>query len=212
MAEKWIDLSISLHPDMTVWPGDASFEFLPDRRIAAGSSCNTSQIRQSTHTGTHVDAPWHFEESGRHLDEVDTDLFFGEALLIDLPDVERITASDLPVSPLPPRVLFKTKNSVLPVDAPFIKDFVAVELDAAKRLVADGVKLVGVDYLSVAPFKQPDATTHHCLLENNVFVVEGLRLGALQNGMYEFIVLPLPIIGADGAPCRAFARSKEKVE
>jgi len=76
--------------------------------------------------------------------------------------------------------------------------------DAAQRLVEDGVRLVGVDYLSVAPFKEPGGVTHHRLLENEVLVVEGLRLGACTAGTYPFVVLPLPLAGADGAPCRAF--------
>jgi arylformamidase len=200
----WHDVSIPMRPGMTVWPGDPPFEFTPDARIAQGASCNTSRLALSTHTGTHCDAPWHFEEEGIRLDGVDTQLFFGDALLIDAPDVDLIRAEHLGEQRLPPRVLFKTKNSAYPVNGPFNTAFAALDACAAQRLVDEGVRLVGVDYLSVAPHHQPGHSTHHILLKNDVFVVEGLCLAGFDAGTYAFVVLPLPIVGADGAPCRAF--------
>lgn len=203
---QWIDVTIPLHTGTTVWPGDPDFETAPLQRIAAGDGCNTSLLRCCTHTGTHVDAPWHFEEDGKKLHEVDVNVFFGEALLIDLPDVDRIQAGHLGRGPLPPRILFKTRNSDYPADAAFRNDYVALGEDAAQSLVDNGVRLVGVDYLSVAPFEQPGQPTHHILLRNNVLVVEGLRLGGLSAGYCEFIVLPMALRDMDGAPCRAFVR------
>ncbi len=210
MTTEWRDVSMPLRAGMTVWPGDPPFEMLPDSRIAAGATCNTSLLRLATHTGTHVDAPWHFEETGKKLHEVDPAVYFGKALLIDLPDVPLIRAGDLPSERLPSRVLFQTGNSNIPIDAPFTKDYAALDDGAAARLVADGVRLVGVDYLSVAPFKQPGQPTHHLLLRNDVLVVEGLRLGGLAPGLYEFVVLPLPVFDGDGAPCRAFVRKSRR--
>ncbi len=201
---KWVDATIPLQAGMTVWPGDAPFEMGPQRRIARGDSCNVSIVTMNTHTGTHVDAPWHFEDDGKRLNEVDPALFFGQALLIDVPNAQRIHAADLGREPLPQRILIKTRNALWSVDEPFHEDYVAIEADAASRMVDEGVKLVGVDYLSVAPFKQAAQETHHILLSNGVFIVEGLRLGPFEAGIYEFVVLPLHIHGADGAPCRAF--------
>lgn len=209
MGVHWVDVSIPLHEGTVVWPGDPPVEFRPLQRIAAGAHCNTSLVQLATHTGTHVDAPWHFEDGGKRLDEVDPALFFGDALLLDMKDINRITAAHLPAEPLPRRVLFKTRNSDYPADAPFKKDFVALETDAAQRLVDEGVRLVGVDYLSVAPFRQPGGTTHHCLLRSNVLVVEGLRLQGFTTGVYPFVMLPLALAGADGAPCRAFVGCEE---
>ena len=206
MSANFHDVSIPMHEGMTVWPGDPPFRMEPEGRMAQGATCNTSRLSFSTHTGTHCDAPWHFEDDGKRLHEVDSSIFFGPARLIYLPEVDIIRAADLGREKLPPRVLFKTRNSEYPADAPFNTGFVALAEDAAQRIVDDGVRLVGVDYLSVAPHKQPGQVTHHILLRNEVFVVEGLRLKGFAAGTYKFIVLSLPIVGADGAPCRAFLR------
>ena len=203
MSIRWHDVSIPLRPGMTVWPGDPPVSFDALNRIKEGANCNTSLLTLATHTGTHCDAPWHFEDHGKRLDEVDTSLFFGDALVVELPDVDLVKAEHLRDDAYPPRVLFKTRNAQYPAGAPFRNDFVALDESAAQRLVDDGVRLVGVDYLSVAP-KGQSGPTHHVLLQNDVFVVEGLRLEAIPGGMHPFVVLPLSLEDADGAPCRAF--------
>jgi arylformamidase len=206
---RWVDVTIPMKASMTVWPGDPAFSIEPAGRISDGAGCNTSVISMSTHTGTHCDAPWHFEPEGLKLHEVDTQVFFGDAQVIEVPDVEIIRAENLPKDPLLPRVLFKTKNSEHPYDAPFLKSYVALAPDAAQRCVDEGVKLVGIDYLSVAPFKQSGQPTHHILLQANVFVVEGLLLQGISPGVYPFVVLPMYVVDADGAPCRAFIGVEE---
>ena len=210
MAIRWHDVTIPMYAGMTVWPGDPPFEFSALKRMAQGDSSNTSRVAFCTHTGTHVDAPWHFEETAERVDEMDASLFFGEALLVEVADANVVTDADLGEGPLPPRLLIRTRNSRFPVDAPFQEAYVALDGDAAQRLVDEGVRLVGVDYLSVAPFKQEGQVTHRTLLSNRVLVVEGLRLNDFPAGVYQFTVLPLPIIGADGAPCRAFIGQEEK--
>lgn len=200
---RWIDVSISLRPGMVVWPGDDPFEFHPSSRIAAGDSSNTSRVVTPTHAGTHCDAPWHFEDDGKRLHEVDPQVFFGPAEVLFLPEVSVITAADLPDQRLAPRVLFKTRNSDYAENLPFNTAYVGIDLSAAERLVHDGVRLVGIDYHSIAPYKQ-SAPTHHALLRNDVLVIEGLRLRAVPAGVHEFVVLPMPLHNADGAPCRAF--------
>lgn len=203
MNVRWHDVSIPIHDGTTVWPGDDPVRLVGSSRIAEGASCNTSTITLPTHTGTHCDAPWHFEEGGRKLHEIDPEVYFGEATVIHLPDANRIEAEHLGASPLPRRVLFKTKNSDYPVNGPFNTGFVAIAPEAARRLVDEGVRLVGIDYLSIAPYKN-SGPTHHTFLENDVFVVEGLCLRDVPAGTYPFVVLPMPIHDADGAPCRAF--------
>lgn len=203
MKTKWLDVSMSISPEMVSWPKDPRFVAEAASRITEGAPCNVSQITMSTHTGTHCDAPWHFVETGKKLDEVDTSLFFGKALVIDLPGVPLIQNRHLPANRLPERVLFKTSNSRFSDADEFHKDFVALDLDAAERLVADGVRLVGIDYLSISPYKNA-TPVHRALLEAEVLIIEGLRLGEVNAGVCDFVVLPLPLAGLDGAPCRAF--------
>lgn len=207
---RWHDVTIPLRTGMAVWPGDPAFELTPLCRIENGDGCNTSRIVMATHTGTHVDAPWHFREDGKRLHEIDSALFFGEALLLDIPDVDMVHAADLGSPPLPPRVIIKTRNAQHAVDGPFREDFVALSEDAAQRLVDEGVRMVGVDYLSVAPFHQKEQDTHHILLGNGVLVVEGLVLKGLPPGACWFTMFPMALVGADGAPCRAFVGYQER--
>jgi arylformamidase len=203
MPIHWHDVSIPIHAGTTVWPGDDPVRFEPASRIAEGASCNTSTLTVPSHCGTHCDAPWHFEDGGKKLHEVDPQVFFGEAMVIELLDLDLIHADDLGPDPLPPRILLKTRNGAHPVNAPFNTAFVAVAPDAAQRMVDEGVRLIGVDYLSVAPYKD-SGPTHHILLRNEVFIVEGLCLRDIPAGTWPFTVLPMPLQDADGAPCRAF--------
>ncbi|MBP9002333.1 MAG: cyclase family protein [Candidatus Hydrogenedentes bacterium] len=202
---EWIDISMPVTPDITGWPGDPAFSLQTTSRISQGDLCNLTAMSLSCHTGTHCDAPWHFVDHGPTLEQVPHDRFFGPALVLDMGDAFLITEDHLPRSPLPPRVLFKTRNSTRPHNAPFDEQFTALDVSAARRLVADGVVMVGVDGLSVAPYGNA-VPTHETLLRAGVFVVEGLRLAVLTAGWWEVIVLPMPLVGVDGAPCRAFAR------
>ncbi|HOK09051.1 MAG TPA: cyclase family protein [Candidatus Hydrogenedens sp.] len=199
----WIDVSIPLQLGMTVWPGDLNFSFEPDRRISNGANANTSFLHMSTHTGTHCDAPWHFVDNGKKLHEIDPSIYFGQVQVIEWKYDEHINAERLKGIELLPRVLFKTKNSTLPTNGDFFTNFLALLPDTAQLLVDKGVRLVGIDYLSIAPYRQ-SKPTHEILLKNNVFIVEGLRLERIPEGIYEFVVLPLAIVDSDGAPCRAF--------
>lgn len=209
MGIRWHDVTIPLREGMAVWPGDPPFRLAPLERIAMGASCNTSRLDMAAHCGTHMDAPWHFEENGQRLDEMDTSLFFGEAQLIETDAPGEVQAEDLGPGPLLPRVLIKTRNSAFPEESPFRSDFTALSAGAARRLAAEGVRLVGIDYLSVAPYKQPGQATHHILLGQGVLVVEGLRLQGFAAGRYLCTILPLALVGADGSPCRAFLGCEE---
>lgn len=200
---NWIDVSIPLEPGITVWPGDTGFTFDADLRIAQGDTCNVSKIAMSCHTATHVDAPWHFEDDGKRLHEVDPSIYMGQALVVDATGTPEVAADHLGPAPLPSRVLLKTDNSARPFEEPFNEDYVALTSDAAQRLVDENVRLIGIDYLSIAPYHDLE-TVHHILLRNEVMIVEGLRLQAIPSGTHHFTVLPLALKNADGAPARAF--------
>lgn len=209
MALHWVDVSIPLQPGITGWPGDPHFACTPKLRLENGDDCNTSWIAMSTHAGTHIDAPWHYLPEGQRLHEINPNLFFGNAQVIEHEGEAPITAAALPERFQAQRVLLKTKASQRPPTAPFQTDFPALTPDAADHLIQQGIHLVGIDALSVDLFDAQDEPVHHTLLRNSVIIVEGLRLGNISPGVYGFVVLPLPLRDADAAPCRAFIGVEE---
>jgi arylformamidase len=176
-------------------------------KIEDGSNANVSRIDMGVHTGTHVDAPYHFILSGKTVENIKLSLLTGRAYVLYLPDVDTITASVLEQSQIPPRtrrVLFKTRNSNYwkNEENQFQTNFVALSADGANYLIRRGVKLVGVDYLSVAPFDE-SRPTHEILLSAGVVILEGLDLSGVTQGRYTLYCLPLKLAGSDGAPARA---------
>jgi arylformamidase len=194
-------------PNMPTWPGDPRVELERFAMQENGDQANVSRLSMSVHTGTHVDAPYHFLAKGRTVDELLLKTLTGRAFVLHLPDVNLVTAAVLAGAELPPRtrrVLFKTRNSDYWANGlkTFQEDFVGISPDGAQYLVDRGVQLVGVDYLSVAPYADP-VPTHQILLNAGVVIVEGLDLSAVSEGRYNLFCLPLRLAGADGAPARA---------
>ena len=201
------DITLTISPDMIVWPGDPSVNVKRLSSIASGDNANVSQISMSCHTGTHVDAPDHFLNNGKTVESLSLDLLIGRAYVLHLPDVNLITASVLMDADIPPRtrrLLFKTRNSDFWANGnkEFQTDFVGISVDAAELLVDRNVKVVGIDYLSIAPFKQ-GKPVHTILLDAGMVVIEGLDLSRVSQGRYTLHCLPLKLGGADGAPTRA---------
>ena len=165
---KTYDISVSIRSDMPVWPGDPAVNMQRVAKIEEGDNANVTHVSLSAHTGTHVDAPYHFLPDGGTLDTVPLSLMMGRAYVLHLPDVDLITGDILQQAEIPPRtrrVLFKTRNSELWArdEKEFQTDFVALSPDGARYLVARGIKLVGIDYLSIAPYQQ-SRPTHEILL------------------------------------------------
>jgi arylformamidase len=201
------DISLTISSDLPTWPGDPSVKIERVEKIEDGSNANVSRVDMGVHTGTHVDAPFHFLQNGISVDQINLSLLTGRAYVLHLPDVDVITASVLENAQIPPRtrrVLFKTRNSESwgKENLEFDANFVALSEDGAEYLVKRGVKLVGMDYLSVAPYKK-SRPTHERLLEAGVVVVEGLDLSEVSQGRYTLYCLPLKIAQSDGAPARA---------
>jgi arylformamidase len=201
------DISLTIKPDMPTWPGDPKVEMVQIMNIENGDDANVTQISFCVHTGTHVDAPRHFLAKGKSVDSLVLKTLTGRAFVLYLPDADLITAKVLEEAELPPRtrrVLLKTRNSEFWAqgERQFRDDYVAVSPDGAQYLVDRGVQLVGVDYLSVAPFDDAKRT-HQILLEAGVIILEGLDLSRVSDGRYNLYCLPLKIFGADGAPARA---------
>jgi len=208
-----IDVSLKIHPKMLTWPSDPGVGIEPASRISEGKAANVSELRCGTHTGTHIDPPLHFIDGGPSIDEIPTDALIGPAVVADLASLQgHIGAEELESLKLDPgveRVLFHTRNSQLwRSDSPeFTEDYVAVSAGGAQWLVDHGIRLVGIDYLSIEPRKTPGHPTHMTLLGAGVVIVEGLNLDGVAAGDYTLICLPLRILGGDGGPSRALLLS-----
>lgn len=202
-----IDISLPISPEMPVWPGDPPILLDKIQSIDQGAHVNVTQMSCSVHSLTHVDAPHHFLNDGRTVDTLPLELLVGPVQVIAIPDeINTVTASVLESSSIQPgtkRILIKTRNSNLwrQGDRNFHEDFAAITPGGAEWLVDHEVLLVGVDYLSVAQFKQ-GGPTHRILLTAGIVVLEGLDLSAVEPGSYGLVCLPLKILGSDGAPAR----------
>lgn len=200
------DISLSISEDLPVWPGDPEIELKKISQIKDGELANVTHISACVHIGTHVDAPDHFLGNGQTVENLPLELLVGPASVVELTPERQISAEDLQKAGIPggtERLLIKTANSRLWAEdlKEFIEDFIALEADAASHLADLGIKVVGVDYLSVAPFTDP-GPTHRILLEAGVLVIEGLNLSGIDPGQYTLLCLPLKIEGSDGAPAR----------
>jgi arylformamidase len=188
---------------MPTWPGDPGVTLERVSALVDGAVANVSELCCGVHTGTHVDAPNHFIDGADGIDSIDLDALYGPALVVDLRDVGAIDEPALVRSKLDDaeRVLFRTRNSLLWEQSEVSTDFVSITPDGARLLVALGVRLVGIDYLSVG---SPE--THRVLLGAGVICLEGIDLSAVDPGPYELYCAPLKLEGADGAPARAVLR------
>lgn len=202
-----LDITLPYSPDYPAWPGEPGPKLELLRSLARGDSANVTRLDAGMHFGTHVDAPVHFIEGAGGVDTLPLDVLVGAAVVVDVGAATLITPAVLEASAIPAgatRVLFKSTNSSLWDDPGhvFRQDYVALSLEAARALVKRGVRLVGVDYLSVERFGEPGHATHHVLLAAGVVIVEGLDLRQVAAGAYRLVCLPLKLVGADGAPAR----------
>ncbi|MCC6544996.1 MAG: cyclase family protein [Nitrospirae bacterium] len=204
---KIYDISVTISPDLPVWPGDPPVSIERVAKIEDGANANVSRIAMGVHTGTHVDAPFHFLTDGATAEQLPLDLLTGPAYVLELPGVKVITSSVLKQASIPSgtlRLLIKTDNSGYWKDsgATFQTGFTGINSDGAEFLVNLGVKLIGMDYLSVAPYKQ-SRPTHLALLNAGVVIIEGLNLSEITQGYFTLYCLPIKLAGCDGAPARA---------
>jgi arylformamidase len=206
---RLIDVSLPIGSDLLTWPGDPRVEVAPKRRIAAGDDANVSELRIGTHTGTHVDPPVHFVEGAVGIDRVDLDVMIGDAVVVDARELDGVLGpqelESLNIAKGAQRILLRSRNSDLwrSARASFPSSYVSISADGARWMVDRGVRLVGVDFLSVEQRGTAGHPTHHTLLENGVVIVEGLDLGEVEPGTYHLTVLPLKIVDGDGGPARA---------
>lgn len=205
---KFWDISVAISKDIPVWPGDPKAVVERVHKIEEGANANVSRLDIGCHTGTHVDAPFHFLPGANTVESLSLNAMVGPVQVVCIPDDFSVITADLVhvcgIKPGTKRVLFKTISSTFwaKYGSQFRTEFVGIDKSGADALVQMGVQLVGTDYLSVSPYKQ-SRPTHEAFLKASVILLEGLDLSQVDAGDYTLICLPVKIAGADGAPARA---------
>lgn len=201
------DISLPVSESLVVWPGDPPIRITQPVHLDRGDVATVSRLEMGAHTGTHVDAPAHFCRGGAGVDRLDLALLVGPALVVHVPEAGALTVEVLESLSIPPgteRLLFRTRNSERWGDGEdgFREDYVGVTDAGARWLIERGVRLAGIDYLSISTYDDT-VPPHQTLLGAGVIIVEGLDLGGIAPGMYRLVCLPIKLLGGDGAPARA---------
>lgn len=212
MPGGWIDATATLDPTTTpVYEGNAPlvFDFMLDMK--RGDPLSLSKYSLGAHSGTHIDAPAHFIRDGAPVDKVPLDALIGRARVIEIADsIQSIDAAELNRHKWrdAERLLFRTRSAIHGwMSSPtFRHDFAYVAPDAAQLIADAGIKLVGIDYISIEKFGASAPTTHRILLGKGIPIVEGIMLDSISGGDYDLIVLPMKVGGHEGAPARAVLR------
>lgn len=202
-----IDITHPLSNSTAPWPGDTQFKFEFASRIRDGASCNVGRFTSGIHSGTHMDAPYHYNEQGLKIDQLDLDILIGPARVFLAQGRNPITREVFAGldAKATPRVLVRTNHcddkTVFPSYIPTLAP------DVPAWLGEQGVRLIGLDLPSVDKIDDPKMTIHHLLDAANVIILENLDLRAVAPGTYELIALPLKLAGAEGSPIRAVLRT-----
>lgn len=205
----WVDVSATLSDGMVHWPQDPPVKIKQILNVKKGDECNLTHLSMAAHTGTHLDAPYHFRGSGKSIDKMPLTAAIGKARVIEISDKEFITVEEIKPHRITrgERILFKTNNSKSRWDnKPFNRKFVHLSTEAALYLADRGVQTIGIDYLSIGGYKGNVVQVHDIILKAGIWVIEGLNLSKVQAGSYELNCLPIKIAGSDGAPARALLR------
>ncbi|MDY0396143.1 arylformamidase [Virgibacillus halophilus] len=203
---EWMDISLPLTNHVRTWPGDEPFVFQLSATKEETGSANIGCLKTSVHTGTHIDAPFHFEEQGRKVHELDVNVYVGKARVIDATGYEMVGREELEKFDLEGahRILLKTMEHNQP--SVFPAKYTVLREDIGAYLKEKGIVLIGVDCPSVDPVDSKTLLAHHALHQNGVLILENVMLDRVEPGDYELIALPLSIEGADGSPVRAVIR------
>lgn len=205
--DRVYDISVLLGEQSIDYPGDTPYARDLIWTIAESGTCNLSRLGMSAHSGTHVDAPYHFIEDGRKIDECPVADFILPAVVVEVEDEISITPGEIEGKDIRPgdAVLFKTGNSRSGRcrSGTFSEAFVHLSAEAAGHLVRCEVRLVGIDYVTIERFGDDRFPSHHTLLGHGIFVLEGIDLTEVPVGRYTLFCLPLRIKGAEASPVRA---------
>ncbi len=199
------DITRPVSSALAGWPGDTPYAYEMLCRLEQGDSVNLGSLRLSPHTGTHLDAPFHYRDDGSTVGELDLHLYLGRAAVVGVEGRATIRREDIPAAFLPvPRLLLRTGG--WPNSAVFPQTIPVLAPDVPEWLREQGVTLLGLDVPSVDALDSKDLPIHHALGANGIAILEGLDLRGVPEGFYELIALPLRLEGADGSPVRAILR------
>ena len=200
------DVTVPITNSMPVWPGDPPVRLTAKSHLSRDKThtVRLTNIEMGSHTGTHIDAPFHMTDEGRRLDEFPLETLTGKVTVFEIPGARSLGRTELERLNWDgvERVLFKTENSSHWQDGKFYEEFVYLEPEGAEFLVQQGVRLVGIDYLSIDKFRSQSHPSHFVLLKQDIPIIEGLNLAAVPAGEYTLVALPLKLQDADGAPAR----------
>ncbi len=204
---KWIDVSQPLHNAIPTWPGDTAFDYHVSWPMAESGSVNVGSVTMSIHTGTHIDAPFHFDNAGLTTEQLDVNIYMGKARVVQVHGIETLTPEVLADVALDGVERLIVRTDAWPDKTVFPSSIPAVDPNLAPFLEALGVKLLGLDLPSVDPLDSKPLPAHHALAAHGIYILEGLVLDEITPGDYELAAVPLPLVGADGSPVRALLRS-----
>lgn len=204
---KIIDISVLVDDKITIWPGNKTPQIRKLSDMKKGNAHNETFLEMNAHTGTHIDAPLHFISNGQSIDQISPSIFIGPVFVVDFSSIKEITSKNLDKLKIPrgiTRLLFKTSNSLLwnKKNMNFKRNYVGITSDAASWLSKRNIKLVGIDYLSIAKFDDI-VSVHQILLGGNIAILEGVNLNEAKQGIYKLICLPIKISNVEAAPVRA---------
>lgn len=203
---NWMDISMPLYDEMPVWPGDEPFSYRHTWTKAESGTANVGELHMSTHAGTHIDAPFHFDEAGQKVHELDLNVYIGIARVVHLPGRGKITAGDLARIDLGgvSRLIIRTDSWV--DRSRFPGKFCCLDPEAALFLQEQGICLLVLDVPSVDLVDSRELPAHHALLNAGIHILESAVLDKVEEGLYELIALPLSIVDGDASPVRAVIR------
>jgi arylformamidase len=205
----YYDLSANISEDMVVFPGDPEFKRDEVSTLESGSDFHLCQLHFGNHMGTHIDFPAHVIKGGKTSNDFDIADLIGNGLIIEVPPGELSVTKDFVKKHsilCNDFVFFRTANSKLSKYTKFSDKYVYIEPDAAEELINIGVKIVGIDYMSVDKYDSVGLPVHKSLLSRDILVVEGLELNNVPMGRCKIFIMPIKINGMDGLPVRVVAR------
>ncbi len=205
-SSEWIDISQPLNNDIATWPGDTPFSYEVSWSKEESGSVNVGKLTMSIHTGTHIDAPFHFDNDGKKVIDLDVQVYVGPARIIDVSNLESIGKKELENFHLEgvERLLLRTSSHGKVNEFPDVIPY--LRADIAPFLSEKGIRLIGVDVPSVDPLDDKELVAHHQLFQQGIHILENVVLDHVADGDYELIALPLALTDADGSPVRAVIR------